>query len=65
DFHRGASAYNRAQGDHQVTLGPLREGPFYAVRTAWLRTGLSAARKHPGGAGEAVRYRRQCAGGNR
>ncbi|VDC08779.1 3-oxosteroid 1-dehydrogenase [Klebsiella pneumoniae] len=32
DFHRGASAYNRAQGDHQVTLGPLREGPFYAVR---------------------------------
>ncbi len=32
DFHRGASAYNRAQGDHRVTLGPLREGPFYAVR---------------------------------
>ncbi|MFZ8639799.1 FAD-binding protein, partial [Klebsiella quasipneumoniae] len=32
DFHRGASAYNRAQGDHQVTLGALREGPFYAVR---------------------------------
>lgn len=36
DFQRGASAYNRAQGDatHQPnpTLGALAQGPFYAVR---------------------------------
>lgn len=32
DFRRGASAYNRAQGDGGVTLGALREAPFYAVR---------------------------------
>lgn len=32
DFQRGASAYNRAQGDGGVTLGRLSEAPFYAVR---------------------------------
>lgn len=36
DFQRGATAYNRAQGDaaHQPspTLGALEQGPFYAVR---------------------------------
>lgn len=35
-FHRGASAYNRVQGDpdHQPnpSLAPLERGPFYAVR---------------------------------
>lgn len=36
DFQRGASAYNRAQGDAShsghPTLGELRHAPFYAVR---------------------------------
>lgn len=36
EFQRGASAYNRAQGDashpHHPTLGPLTQAPFYAVR---------------------------------
>ena len=37
DFHRGASAYNRVQGDGAArgpnpALGPLETGPFYAVR---------------------------------
>ena len=36
EFQRGASAYNRAQGDanhpHHPTLAPLTEAPFYAVR---------------------------------
>lgn len=36
DFHRGASAYNRAQGDAShsphPTLGKLNHAPFYAVR---------------------------------
>ncbi|MGF7444414.1 FAD-binding protein, partial [Klebsiella michiganensis] len=36
DFQRGASAYNRAQGDASrsphPTLGKLSHGPFYAVR---------------------------------
>ena len=35
-FQRGASAYNRAQGDPQQapnpSLRPLLEGPFYAVK---------------------------------
>ncbi len=36
DFHRGDSAYDRYYGDPSVTpnpcLGPVRTGPFYAVR---------------------------------
>lgn len=36
DFHRGASAYDTFNGDHTKegvfqTLGPIDEGPFYAV----------------------------------
>lgn len=38
--------------------------PFPFTPTAWLRTGY-LQRGNTGGAGEAVRYRRQCAGGNR
>lgn len=43
-------------------LGHARPFPF--TPTAWLRTGY-LQRGNTGGAGEAVRYRRQCAGGNR
>lgn len=36
EFHRGASAYNRVQGDAahgpNPSLAPLAQGPFYAVR---------------------------------
>ena len=36
DFHRGESAYNRAQGDAahapNPSLAPLTKGPFYAVK---------------------------------
>ena len=38
DFHRGDSAYDRWMGEvtdergHESTLGPLDEGPFYAVK---------------------------------
>ena len=42
--------------------GHARPFPFTPPPAAYR---LSAARKHHGGAGEAVRYRRQCAGGNR
>lgn len=32
DFGRGASAFNRAQGEAGRSLGPLERAPFYAVR---------------------------------
>ncbi len=31
-FTAGHQPITAPEGDHQVTLGPLREGPFYAVR---------------------------------
>jgi 3-oxosteroid 1-dehydrogenase len=36
DFHRGDSAYDRYYGDPSITpnpcLGPIDEGPFYAIK---------------------------------
>ncbi len=55
EFGRGASAYNRVQGDAAATganpaLGPLEKGPFYAVRIVAGSLGTFAGLRTDGAA---------------
>ncbi len=55
DFGRGASAYNRVQGDAAAAgpnpaLGPLERGPFYAVRIVAGSLGTFAGLRTDGAA---------------